>query len=174
MVLPYGNENACASFYKWAKSLFEHVNGYSVVYDKELTSPANRQELPFPCIVINQVDTTDPSKGFVGSTNDQNACLFYVYCMVNKSNPEFGNFRSVRRMKDQFVFALKKAGVYDDEKADVIVPPIVLFNFATNPISELDSTLTLNSSIMQHVTEDNEVIEYELMFGLNYLEKSNV
>jgi hypothetical protein len=174
MVMPYGNENAAASFYKWLKELFDHPDGYTVVLDKELTSPESRQELPFPCLIVNQIDTTDGGRGFMGGEKDQNNVLFYVYCMVNKQTPNFGTPRLLRRMKDQLVFAIKRAGVFCEERDDVYIPPIVLYDFSKKPPQELGATLRLNTGIMQHYTEDGEILEYELMLSFVYHEENNI
>ncbi len=173
-VLPYGNENAVASFYKWLKDLFDHDKGYTVVLDKELTSPSTRQQLPFPCIVVNQIDTTDSGRGFFGGERDENVVLFYVYCMVNKTDPNFGTIRLLRRMKDQVVFAVKRAGQFDADHDDLVIPAIVMYDFSQSPIRELSSTLNLSNNIMQHFTEDAEILEYELMLNFAYKECSNV
>jgi len=174
LVLPYGNENAVASFYKWLKDLFDHDKGYTVVLDKELTTPESRQQLPYPCLVVNQIDTTDSGKGYFGGDRDENVVLFYVYCMVNKTNQEFGTTRLLRRMKDQVVFAVKRAGQFCDAHGDVVIPPIVLYDFSKKPIVALESTLCLSNSVMQHFTEDVEILEYELMLNFTYKEHSNV
>lgn len=169
MVLPYGNENAAASFYEWLRGLFDHAGGYTVVLDQELREPTNRQNLPFPCLAINQVDTSDPGQGFLGSNADQNSCLFYIHCLIHTGDPEVGSIRLLRRMKDQVVFALKRAGIFDEEAQDVVVPPIVLLDFRTVPPTQLNSTLTLNNNIVQHFVEEDEIVEFELLVSFRYM-----
>lgn len=172
-VVPYGNENAVASFYQWLQRLFDHDEGYTVVLDKELTSPDNRQQLPFPCIVINQIDTTDNSRGFFGGEKDQNTVLFYIYCMVNKNDREFGTIRLLRRMKDQVVFALKHAGRFNDLDGDISIAPIVMRDFSQTPPADLGVTLVPSPNLMQHFSEDTEILEYEVMVSCIYKENSN-
>lgn len=167
LYLPYSNENAAASFCRWIQNLFDHPEGYTVVLDQELRDPANRQLLPFPCLVVNQVDTSDPGRGFLGAGADQNSCLFYVYCMVHKNAA--GSIRLLRRMKDQVVFALKRAGVFDDAAGDVVIPPIALLDFSTTPPGVLNSTLVMNNNIVQHFSDEDEIAQYELTVSLNYL-----
>jgi hypothetical protein len=174
LILPYGNENAVASFYKWLRDLFDHESGYTVVLDKELTSPETRQQLPYPCLVVNQIDTTDNGRGYFAGEMDENTVLFYVYCMVNKSNREFGTTRLLRRMKDQVVFAVKQAGRFSEQHNDVVIPPIALYNFGQKPPVDLDSTLVLSTNVMQHFSEDGEILEYELMLNFTYKEHLNV
>lgn len=171
LILPYSNENAAASFYRWLNELFNHDAGYSVVFDQELRSPGARRGLPLPCLAVTQLDTTDPSRGFVGALADQNTCLFYVYCIVAKGNTAGGvsDVRLLRRMKDHVVFALKRAGIFDDDNDDVVVPPITLFDFSKKPIVPLNSTLTLNSGIVQHYTEEDDILQYELLVSFRYM-----
>lgn len=171
-VFPYSNENATGSFYNWAKSLFDHALGYTVVFDKELTSPEDRQEIPMPCILINQIDTTDPSKGFMGGERDENSVLYYIYCMVNKMDTDFGTPRLVRRMKDQFIYALKHAGIYSDASHDILIPPIQMYDYSKTPEVALNSHLSINSSIMQHLIEETEILKYELMVSFKYIEET--
>lgn len=169
LILPYSNENAAASFYGWIRDLFDHPDGYSVVYDQELLTPSNRQNLPLPSIVVNQIDTSEPGRGFMGTEADQNSCLFYLYCLVAKGDERFGSIRLLRRMKDQLVFALKRAGMLDESSGDVIVPPMIMRNYAHKPPTELDSTLVLNGGIQQHLTEEGDILQYELLVSLRYM-----
>lgn len=164
-----GNENAAASFYYWLQQLFDHPDGYSVVIDKELSSPSNRQGLPTPCIAVNQLDTSDPGRGFMNADADQNGCLFYVYCLVDKNwQGDVSSSRLLRRMKDQVVFAVKRAGMFDEASGDIVVPPIALLNFAHNPPQDTSSTLLLNNNIVQHYTDDGDFIQYELVLSFRY------
>jgi hypothetical protein len=168
-VLPISNENAAASFYKWMQDLFDHPEGYTVVLDQELRSPENRQALPFPCLVLNQTDTSDPGRGFMNSEADQNSCLFYIYCLVHKGSSDFGSVRLLRRMKDQVVFALKRAGIYDQEAEDLVVPPIIMWDFSQRPPVELPATLSMNNNIVQHFTDEDEIMQYELLVSFRYM-----
>lgn len=169
-VFPYSSENAAASFYAWLISLFRHDNGYEIVFDQEIANPEVRMQLPFPCFVVNQIDTTDPNNGYFGGEIDRNNVAFYVYCYANRS--QHGTPRLVRRMKDQLLFALKNAGKWSDSDNDVIIPPINMKNFALSGNPELESALTLANSVLQNFTEDGEILRYELMLILNYVERN--
>ncbi len=168
-VFIYGNENAAASFCKWVEDLFNHSEGYTVVFDKELSNPEAKQLLPTPCIAINQIDTTDTGQGFIGGDKDRNVCMFTINCIVNRADEDFGSIRLLRRMKDQLMFALKKAGIWDHETEELVVEPIKLLDFSKSPAVELNSTLTLAGSISQHFVDDGQLLEYELLVTLNYL-----
>lgn len=169
MIFPQSNENAVASFYRWLQTLFDHSDGYTVVIDKELSSPQDRQGLPAPCIVATQMDTTEPGQGFIGANTDHNSCLFYVYCLVSKETPGFNSARLLRRMKDQVVFCVKRAGLFDEAAGDVVVPAIALLDFSQNTPVDTGSTLVLSSSIVQHYTEDSDFIQFELVLSFKYI-----
>lgn len=168
-IFTYGNENAAASFCKWLENLFDHKDGYTVIFDKELSDPESKQLLPTPCLVVNQIDTTNSGLGFMGADKDSNNCLFTVKCIIDKTNEDFGSIRLLRRMKDQVVFAIKKAGVWDNDLDDLVVEPIKMLDFSKSPAVELASTLTLSGNISQHFLDDGQFVEYELMLTLNYI-----
>jgi len=172
-VFPFSSENAVASFYKWISDLFDHPQGYTVVFDRELDDPSARQQLPMPCIVVNQTDTTDPTRGFFQGERDKNSVLFYIYCMVSKTSANTGTPRLLRRMKDQVSFCLKKAGVVDESTGNLVVAPIIIYDFSKNPVADTDSTLSLKTGIMQHFSVEGEILEYELMANLEYIEGKN-
>lgn len=167
-VLPYSSENAAASFYYWFKNLFDHSVGYSVIYDEKITDPDNRQELPFPCFALTQVDTSDPSTGYMGGQRDRNIVSFYINCYHNRLLE--GSPRLLRRMKDQVVFCVKNAGRQVEGRNEVIVEGIRLFDFSKSPIQPLRSALTLSGPVIQHYLGDGEVLEYELMCNFVYFE----
>ena len=165
-VFLYGSENAVASFYKWLSDLFDHPEGYSLILDAELNDPEARRTLPFPCIVLTQIDTTDNATGFIGLERDRNNCLFKISCLTNRA---LGGIRLLRRMKDQIIFALKRAGIYSEVDNDLIIKPISILDFTENPPTELETTLTLSNNITQHFVDDGDVMEYELMVVFNYI-----
>lgn len=173
-IFPQSNENAVASFYRWLQNMFDHPAGYTVLIDKELASPQNRQGLPTPCLAAVQMDTSEPGKGFMNGDTDQNSCLFYVYCLVNKDDTNFNSARTLRRMKDQVVFAVKKAGLFDEAAGDVVTPPIALLDFSKSPPEDTGMTLVLNNNIVQHFTEDSDFIQYELVLSFRYIVDSKL
>lgn len=167
-VLPYSSENAAASFYRWFGNLFDHAEGYSVLYDEAITDPRNRQELPFPCYALTQVDTSDPSSGFMDGQRDRNIVSFYINCYHNRLTQ--GSPRLLRRMKDQAVFCVKNAGRKLEGESEVVIEGIRLYDFSKTPIQPLRSALTLSGPIIQHFLGDGEVLEYELMCNFVYFE----
>ena len=168
MILPYGEENAVASFYKWLKDLFDHANGYPVYFDQDGDEFSNRSLTKFPHIKVQQIDTQDLTQTFIGGQANHTELLFYVY--FNHSLKEKGSRRLLRRGRDQLSYALKMAGISKKGTDDLYVPPIYLWDFAQPTPVKTGTCLTVRGGIQQRFTQENEILTGELMVTLRYME----
>lgn len=165
---PYGEENAVASLYKWVKDVFGHAEGYPVYFDKDNDEFSNRSLTKMPCIVVQQIDTQDLTKNFIGGKANQMGLLFYFY--FNHSLKDGGTRRLLRRGRDQMSYALKMAGITDKD-GNFYVNPIFLYDFSTTPPTRLTGSLVVQGGIQQRFIQDGDILQYEMMVTFSYLER---
>ena len=166
---PYGEENAVGSFYLWLTKLFKHPKGYSIFFDKDKQEFSNRQLETFPNLTVQEIDTLDLTETYIGGKANKASVLFYIY--VNHHLKYKGTRQLLRRGRDQIMFALKMAGIIDPTTKDFYIDPIYFYDFS-NPDSptKLNTVLTVKPGIQQRFIQDGELLQFELMVTLTYME----
>ena len=142
---------------------------YPVLFDKDGAEFDVRTLTKFPCITVQQIDTQDLTKNFIGGKNSYANLLFYVY--FNHSLKHGGTRRLLRRGRDQISTALKLAGVCPKGFTEPVFPPIYLWDFSKTPPTKLEGCITLNPGIQQRFIQEDDTLQHELMITLSYVEK---
>lgn len=165
----WGEEHTVASFHKWIKGLFDHDKGYPVVFDADNKEFCSRQNVTFPNINVQQIDTQDLTGQFIGGKANKATLLFYIY--FNHHLAQGGSRRLVRRGRDQISFALKMAGIMNKAGTDFVVEPIYIYDFSKSPPVKTNYALTVASGIQQRFTQDVDILQEEMMVSLTYVEQ---
>lgn len=164
----YGEENSVASFHYWLINLFDHANGYPVFFDKD-NDEFIRTVTTFPSINVQQIDTIDVNNNFLGGRVNKAKLLFYVY--FNHHLQQGGSRRLLRRGRDQLSFAFKMAGIKPTDSDEFVIDPIYMYDFSTNPPTRMATgALTIDPGIQQRFIQNGEVLQYEFMLSLSYIE----
>jgi hypothetical protein len=164
---PYGEENTVASFHLWMKKLFDHAEGCPIFYDKD-NDEFVRTVATFPSINIQQIDTQDLTAQYIGGKANKAKLLFYIY--FSHHLQQGGSRRLLRRGRDQIAFALKMAGVQKNN--EFVVDPIYIYDFSTNPpTKQTTGALSVDAGIQQRFIQNQEILQYEFMLSLSYIEQ---
>ena len=168
LIVPYGEENAVASFHLWITTIFGHDDGYPIYFDKDSAEFQNRELVKFPNINVQQIDTQDNVTGYIGGKSNKAGLLFYVY--FNHHMQKGGTRRLLRRGRDQISYALKMAGNCD-KSGNFYVNPIYFYDLSTGTPQRLNAVITVGSGIQQRFIQDADLLQYEFMVPLSYLEQ---
>jgi len=168
MVLKHGEENAVASFYQWMSTMFKHSKGYEVLFDKDGLDFEHRKHTNFPCIVVQQLDTVDEASRFIGGKANMAKLMFYIY--IHHHAKHGGTRRTLRRSRDQVSFALRYAGI-QNQAEEFVVDPIYIWDYSVTPATKTGGVLTVEKGIQQRFIQDGDLISYEFMVSLDYVEQ---
>ena len=171
-ILESGKENAVASIQKY----FSDMLSYKVYYDMNI-SDINPDEREHPCVVIDQLDLYADSVSFMGDKEGRRERLMMLFrCISDGANG--GSKPLSRRMRDQVIFILTKAGVMNKERTDFICNPIYIMDFTKGPtpkplskkvVIALDKAEGSMSDRFSPIPEKPHLFEYDITARFNYL-----